>query len=175
MNAVLYVSAKIYAEEGRKTGSKNKNEASLIERMWPVLFQKAILDLLYEFFGIPLPAWTDEVSVALSAVDPSHPQESWKLSDSFIAAEGRSILPHLSSHRCVSVLANQPQLRMSFIVTLLLLSSRPNIVVQHLAVLLYSFLEAGLLGALVEVIVDEDTFLSVRSTILLGKFYTIYF
>lgn len=35
------------------------------------MFQKAILDLLYELVGLPQPEWTDEISVALGAVDPS--------------------------------------------------------------------------------------------------------
>lgn len=47
--------------------------------------------------------------------------------------------------------------------------SRPNIIVNHLSALLQAFLEAGLLAAIVEVIVAEDTFLSVRATILLGE------
>lgn len=34
-------------------------------------YQKAILDLLYELVGLPQPEWTDEISVALDAVDPS--------------------------------------------------------------------------------------------------------
>lgn len=36
-----------------------------------MLLQKAILDLLYELLGLPQPEWTDEISVALAAVDPS--------------------------------------------------------------------------------------------------------
>lgn len=63
--------------------------------------QKAVLDLLYDLLGIPLPEWTDELSVALDAVDPSHPQDSWRLNEGFIAAEGRSVLPHLAKFRCV--------------------------------------------------------------------------
>ncbi|KAK3927944.1 Rapamycin-insensitive companion of mTOR [Frankliniella fusca] len=106
--------------------------------------RKAVLDLLYDLLGIPLPEWTDELSVALDAVDPSHPQDSWRLSEGFVAAEGRSVLSHLAKFR-------------------------PNIVVNHLSALLQAFLNAGLLAAIVEVIVAEDTFLSVRATILLGQ------
>ncbi|XP_055911033.1 rapamycin-insensitive companion of mTOR isoform X2 [Eupeodes corollae] len=106
--------------------------------------RKAILDLLYEILGLPQPIWTDEYSVALSAVDPSDFQDTWLLSNGFVAMEGRSILPSLASRA-------------------------PNTCEQHLALLLYCFLETGLLNALVEVIVSSDTFISVRATVLIGK------
>ncbi|XP_034242434.1 rapamycin-insensitive companion of mTOR [Thrips palmi] len=128
----------------------NPSENSGLRALVDVLYlkqleiRKAVLDLLYDLLGIPLPEWTDELSVALDAVDPSHPQDSWRLNEGFIAAEGKGVLPHLSKFR-------------------------PNIVVNHLAALLQAFLDAGLLAAIVEVIVAEDTFLSVRATILLGQ------
>lgn len=106
--------------------------------------RKAVLDLLYELLGLPQPEWTDEYSVALNAVDPSDPQDTWRLSEGFVAAEGRSIMPHQAR-------------------------TTPNIAEIHLAVLLYIFLELGLLSALVEVIVTSDTFISVRATVLLGE------
>ncbi|XP_021912957.1 rapamycin-insensitive companion of mTOR isoform X2 [Zootermopsis nevadensis] len=106
--------------------------------------RKGILDLLYELLGLPQPEWTDEFSVALEAVDPSHPRDTWKLQDGFISAEGRDILPHLSRFR-------------------------PNIVEIHLAILLYTFVQAGLLEAIVEVIVSSDTFICVRASVLLGE------
>lgn len=102
------------------------------------------MDLLYELLGLPQPEWTDEYSVALNAVDPSDPQDSWRLGEGFVAAEGRSIMPHLAR-------------------------TTPNIAEIHLSVLLYVFLELGLLSALVEVIVTSDTFISVRATVLLGE------
>jgi rapamycin-insensitive companion of mTOR len=40
----------------------------------------------------------------------------------------------------------------------------------HLAVLLYTFLQAGLLEAIVEVIVSSDTFICVRASVLLGNY-----
>lgn len=103
----------------------------------------AVLELLYELLGLPLPMWTDEPDVALAAVDPSRHRESWKLSEGFVAAEGRSILPSLSSH-C------------------------PNIMELHLALLVYVLLECGLHRALAETIVSSDTFISVRAAVLLG-------
>ncbi|XP_034824961.1 rapamycin-insensitive companion of mTOR [Maniola hyperantus] len=106
--------------------------------------RKAILDLLYELVGLPQPEWTDEISVALDAVDPSDFQDSWRLNEGFVAAEGVAILPHLSA-------------------------TGPDIIEIHLALLLQCFLEAGLLDGLAEVIVTSDTFISVRATVLLGQ------
>lgn len=60
-----------------------------------------------------------------------------------MAAEGRSLLPHLAK-------------------------TTPSITDIHLALLLYCFLENGLLVALTEVIATSDTFISVRATVLLG-------
>ncbi|KAK4875147.1 hypothetical protein RN001_011569 [Aquatica leii] len=106
--------------------------------------RKAVLDLLYELLGLPQPEWTDELSVALSAVDPAEPQAAWRLSEGFVAAEGRSVLPHLAK-------------------------TTPNITDIHISLLLYCFLETGLLCALAEVIATSDTFISVRATVLLGE------
>ncbi|VVC96482.1 unnamed protein product, partial [Leptidea sinapis] len=90
------------------------------------------------------PKWTDEISVALDAVDPSDFQDSWRLNEDFVAAEGIAILPHLSA-------------------------TGSDIIEIHLALLLQCFLETGLLEGLVEVIVTSDTFISVRATVLLGQ------
>nr|XP_033338467.1 rapamycin-insensitive companion of mTOR isoform X1 [Megalopta genalis]XP_033338468.1 rapamycin-insensitive companion of mTOR isoform X1 [Megalopta genalis] len=103
----------------------------------------AVLELLYELLDLPLPTWTDEPDVALAAVDPSRTRDSWKLSEGFVAAEGKYILPPLSS-RC------------------------PNITEIHLALLVYALLECGLHHALAETIVSTDTFISVRAAVLLG-------
>ncbi|XP_037299313.1 rapamycin-insensitive companion of mTOR isoform X2 [Manduca sexta] len=106
--------------------------------------RKAILDLLYELVGLPQPEWTDEISVALDAVDPSDFQDAWRLNEGFVAAEGIAILPHLGA-------------------------TGPDITEIHLALLLQCFIEAGLLDGLAEVIVTSDTFISVRATVLLGQ------
>lgn len=50
----------------------------------------------------------------------------------------------------------------------------PNINEIHTALLLYCFLETGLLNALVEVVVSADTFLSVRATVLIGESNTFF-
>lgn len=102
------------------------------------------MDLLYELLSVPQPGWTDDYDVALQTVDPSDFQDSWLLSNGFVSAEGRSILPSLAARA-------------------------PNVVEQHLALLLYCFLETGLLNALVEVAVAPDQFVSVRATVLIAK------
>ncbi|XP_017064890.1 rapamycin-insensitive companion of mTOR [Drosophila eugracilis] len=106
--------------------------------------RKAILDLLYELLSLPQPTWTDDYAVALQAVDPSDFQATWLLSNGFVSAEGRSILPSLAARA-------------------------PSVVEQHLSLMLYCFLETGLLNALVEVAVGSDQFVSVQATVLIGK------
>ncbi|CRK92792.1 CLUMA_CG006294, isoform A [Clunio marinus] len=128
----------------------NPSKASGLKAIIDILYlnqlevRKAILDLLYELLGLPQPAWTDEYSVALAAVDPSDYQDEWRLAEGFVAMEGRSVLPSLAN-------------------------KVPNICEIHQAFLVYCFIENGLLNALVEVIVSSDTFISVRATILLAK------
>lgn len=58
-----------------------------------------MLDLLYELLCLAQPEWSDEISVALEAVDPSHTQDSFRLAEGFVAAEGKAVLPHLSKCR----------------------------------------------------------------------------
>ncbi|XP_076265709.1 rapamycin-insensitive companion of Tor isoform X2 [Rhynchophorus ferrugineus] len=106
--------------------------------------RKAVLDLLYDLLGLPQPEWSDELSVALSAIDPCEAQSSWRLKEGFVAAEGRAVLPHLAQ-------------------------TTPSPIEMHLALLLQTFLECGLLEALTEVIISSDTFISVRATILLAE------
>lgn len=93
---------------------------------------------------LPQPIWTDEYSVALAIIDPADYRDEWRLTDGFVAMEGRNVLPSLANRV-------------------------PNINEIHTALLLYCFLETGLLNALVEVVVSADTFLSVRATVLIGK------
>uniref|UniRef100_A0A182X2C6 Rapamycin-insensitive companion of mTOR n=1 Tax=Anopheles quadriannulatus TaxID=34691 RepID=A0A182X2C6_ANOQN len=106
--------------------------------------RKVVLDLLYELIGLPQPVWTDEYSVAMAAVDPAEYQDAWRLHEGFVAAEGIAILPSLAG-------------------------AVPNLCEIHLALLLYCFVENGLLNALIEVIVSSDTLISVRATILLAR------
>lgn len=127
----------------------NPNHSSGLKSIISILYVEqldvrgAVLELFYELLGIPLPLWTDEPDVALSAVDPNRVRETWKLSEGFIAAEGKTILPSL-------------------------MSRSPNITEMHLALLVYVLLECDLHKALAEAIVTSDTFICVRAAILLG-------
>lgn len=107
--------------------------------------RKAVLDLLFEVINLQTPTWTSDYTTAFNVIDPSDFQDSWRLSDGFVAVEGKCVLPCLTNNV-------------------------PNIMEIHLALLLYCFSENGLLEALVEIIVSSDMFLSVRTTVLLGQF-----
>jgi len=82
--------------------------------------------------------------VAMRTADPSTPKEKWKLTDGFLAAEGQDIIACLSK-------------------------SRPNLLENHMCVLLSCYLRCQLPKALIQVIVTSDTVLSVRATVLLGQ------
>lgn len=82
--------------------------------------------------------------MALAVIDPADYQDSWRLAEGFVWMEGRCVLPSLAARV-------------------------PNVCELHTALLLYCFLETGLLNALVEVVVTGDTFIAVRATVLIGK------
>ncbi|XP_074640196.1 rapamycin-insensitive companion of mTOR-like isoform X2 [Tubulanus polymorphus] len=103
-----------------------------------------ILDLLYDIFYIPLPVKTDDFNVALLSICSTRMKRSWALNDGFVAQEGTDLLPHKA--KC-----------------------RMNLVENHLALLLLSFITARLLESLVEVITTSEPQVAVRATILLGE------
>ena len=81
----------------------------------------------------------------LKNADPSTFRDSWKLADEFVAGEGLDLLPPISK-------------------------SRPNLVENHLSLVVHCLLKCDLPDALVKVIVDtEESSLSVNATILLGE------
>lgn len=106
--------------------------------------RQAIMDVMFDLFRLTLPKWTDNFQEALTSVDPSAMKEEWKLGDGFVAEEGRAILSHLAK-------------------------VRPNLVENHLALILAAWIETGILQALVEVITSTDGHLFVRAVILLGE------
>ncbi|KAK6640058.1 hypothetical protein RUM43_008335 [Polyplax serrata] len=124
------------------------NNASGMKAIVDVLYlnqfevRKAILELLYEIFGLGYEDWAGDVVPSLRSIDPFKYQDLWSLSEKFIVAEGKDILPHKAY-------------------------SRPNLTEVHTALIVYSLLECGLLSALVEVIIT-DAILSVQAVILLG-------
>ncbi|XP_052412366.1 rapamycin-insensitive companion of mTOR isoform X1 [Carassius gibelio] len=106
--------------------------------------RKALLEVMYEIFRLPVPLVTGDFEEALHSVDPSKFQDGWRLSDGFVAAEAKVILPHRAR-------------------------SRPDLMDNYLALLLSAFINSGLLEGLVEVVTSSDGQISVRATILLGE------
>ncbi|XP_068391364.1 rapamycin-insensitive companion of mTOR isoform X5 [Eschrichtius robustus] len=106
--------------------------------------RRGLLEVLYDIFRLPLPVVTEEFIEALLSVDPGRFQDSWRLSDGFVAAEAKTILPHRAR-------------------------SRPDLMDNYLALILSAFIRNGLLEGLVEVITNSDDHISVRATILLGE------
>ena len=75
---------------------------------------------------LKVPDWTEEFDVAMRTADPSTPKEKWKLTDGFLAAEGQDIIACLSK-------------------------SRPNLLENHMCVLLSCYLRCQLPKALIQV------------------------
>ncbi|GFS15783.1 rapamycin-insensitive companion of mTOR [Elysia marginata] len=61
-----------------------------------VEIRKYILEVMSDLFRLPLPPWTEDFSVAFASLDPSEMKDSWKITEGFVAEEGRAILPHIS-------------------------------------------------------------------------------
>ncbi|XP_055554269.1 rapamycin-insensitive companion of mTOR isoform X1 [Falco biarmicus] len=106
--------------------------------------RRGLLEVLYDIFRLPLPVIAEEFIEALLSVDPSRFQDCWRLSDGFVAAEAKTVLPHRAR-------------------------SRPDLMDNYLALVLSAFITNGLLEGLVEVITSSDDHVSVRATILLGE------
>ncbi|KAI5096452.1 rapamycin-insensitive companion of mTOR isoform X2, partial [Silurus meridionalis] len=106
--------------------------------------RKGLLDVMYDIFRLPIPIVTQDFIEAVLSVDPSRFQDSWRLSDGFVASEAKIILPHRAR-------------------------SRPDLMDNYLALVLSAFINSGLLEGLVEVVTSSDDSLSICATILLGE------
>ncbi|XP_010740551.2 rapamycin-insensitive companion of mTOR isoform X2 [Larimichthys crocea] len=106
--------------------------------------RKALLEVLYDIFQLVIPVVTADFNEALSSVEPSRFQDSWRLSDGFVASEAKTILPNRSC-------------------------SRPDLMDNYLALVLSAFIKSGLLEGLVTVITSSDDAMSIRATILVGE------
>ncbi|CAB1318322.1 unnamed protein product [Coregonus sp. 'balchen'] len=106
--------------------------------------RKGLLEVMYDIFRLPMPVATADFIEALISVDPSRFQDSWRLSDGFVASEAKCILPHRAR-------------------------SRPDLMDNYLALVLSAFIKSGLLEGLIEVITSTDDNNSVRATLLLGE------
>ncbi|KAG7490002.1 rapamycin-insensitive companion of mTOR isoform X2 [Solea senegalensis] len=105
--------------------------------------RKGLLEVLYEIFRLPVPIATQDFMEGLLSVDPARFQDTWRLSDGFVAAEAKVILPHRAR-------------------------SRPDLMDNYLGFVLSAFITSGLLEGLVEVVTSSDDQLAIRATILLG-------
>ncbi|BES92555.1 Rapamycin-insensitive companion of [Nesidiocoris tenuis] len=117
---------------------------AIVDSLYVSHLQRPILEVLFKLFDFKQPEWTDEISVAIDAVNPSRWQDSFRIADGFVASEVQCTFPHIAK-------------------------SRVNLLQVHRATVLYLFLSANILEAIVHVIVSEDTYLSVYATILLGE------
>ncbi|KAG1659080.1 Rapamycin-insensitive companion of mTOR [Nymphon striatum] len=106
--------------------------------------QNGIMDLVFDLFRLPIPEWTKDFECALLSVDPSTSKASWGLYEGFIAEEGRDILPNQSKYRV-------------------------NLVDNYIALLLFVFVNCGVLDALIEVATKGDKYIAVKATILLAE------
>ncbi|KAK7933865.1 hypothetical protein WMY93_004761 [Mugilogobius chulae] len=106
--------------------------------------RKGLLEVLFEIFRLPVPIATQDFTEALLSVDPARFQDTWRLSDGFVAAEAKVILPHRAR-------------------------SRPDLMDNYLAFVLSAFITNGLLEGIVDVVTSSEDQLAVRATILLGE------
>ncbi|KAG7156669.1 rapamycin-insensitive companion of mTOR-like [Homarus americanus] len=108
--------------------------------------RKTIIELLYELFRVPFVNWVGDYEEALAQHGSvsSSDTDTWRLHESFVAAEARAVLPHIAKYRA-------------------------NLIQNHLALVLYTLICVDLFPALCEVIVTSSAPVSVKTTILLGE------
>ena len=94
--------------------------------------------------GLPRKECDLWVEMVTSHTTTSVDSGSWSLFDGFLTSDEIALLPHLAR-------------------------SRPNLVRNHLALLLYAFMQAGVIEALCHTVIHTSTLLAIRSTILLGE------
>uniref|UniRef100_A0A3B1JL30 RPTOR independent companion of MTOR complex 2 n=1 Tax=Astyanax mexicanus TaxID=7994 RepID=A0A3B1JL30_ASTMX len=103
--------------------------------------RKALLEVLYEIFRLPVPMVTTDFEEALQSIDPSRLQDSWRLGDGFVAAEAKVILPHRTR-------------------------SRPDLMDNYLALILSTLINSGLLEKQNQLIINLSLSLSQASSLL---------
>jgi rapamycin-insensitive companion of mTOR len=83
--------------------------------------RRGVMNLLYNIFKLNPPEWTDDFEQALTSTDPCRPRDSWRLEEQWVVEEAKVVLSH--SH---------------------LRKERTNLVTCYIAVLLTTFIQAGL-------------------------------
>lgn len=120
---------------------------TLIEMMYLPFEEtrKHLMEVIFELFYLSVPDWVDDFETALLSTNLLNMQDNWQLYNGFVAAEAKSLLPHISKHRL-------------------------NFTDNYISLLLYSFISNGLLESLISIVISPDNlFNSVRATILLGE------
>lgn len=107
--------------------------------------RKHLMEIIFELFYLPIPEWVDDFETALFSTNHLIMQDNWQLYNGFVAAEAKTLLPHISNYRL-------------------------NFTDNYISLLLYSMISNGLLESLVSIIISLDNMSnSVRATILLGE------
>jgi len=120
---------------------------TLIEMMYLPFDEtrKHLMEIIFELFYLPIPEYVDDFETALLSTNSLNMQDDWQLYNGFVAAEAKSLLPHISNNRL-------------------------NFTDNYISLLLYSLISNGLLESIVSIIITPDNlFNSVRATILLGE------
>ena len=120
---------------------------TLIEMMYLPFEEtrKHLMEIVFELFYLPIPEYVDDFEMALFSTNLLILQDNWQLYNGFVAAEAKSLLPHVSKNRL-------------------------NFTDNYISLLLYSLISNGLLESLISIIITpENLFNSVRATILLGE------
>jgi rapamycin-insensitive companion of mTOR len=104
-----------------------------------------ILDLFYDLLNLDVPTVCDSYEATLKSM-----YQIWNLTTveegyTYVASEGAAKLPRLSL-------------------------TRPNLLDSHMALMLLTFIDTGLIEAISELASSDNTILSIRATLLLANF-----
>ncbi|CAL4142208.1 unnamed protein product, partial [Meganyctiphanes norvegica] len=109
--------------------------------------RKNVIELLYELFRVPMGPLIGDYEEALSEHQSATivaDTDQFRLHEGFVAAEAKILLPHIAKYR-------------------------PNLIQNHLSLVLYTLMCVDLFPALCEVIVSSSAQVSIRTTMLLGE------
>ncbi|CAF3513585.1 unnamed protein product [Rotaria sp. Silwood1] len=119
-----------------------------------------ILDLFYELLNLDVPAVCDSYEAALRSMYPTWNLTTVEEGYTYVAYEGAAKLPRLSSTRYIKRILS---VLLSFIY-------RPDLLDSHMALMLLTLIDAGLIEAVSELASSDNSILSIRATLLLANF-----